>query len=257
MPNERAGRRRRGKVGVLLTFLIIAALILSLLLTSGLFFVVREIRVEGVYAVSAAEVIELSGYAQGDNMFLINKPAAARAITSRLPYVSNVRIRRDWPGRVVIVITEAAPAAMAEHRGVFWLFDTQGRLLETAPLLTRPPGIPVVKGFSLLDPMIGTKIFPVFEDTAKPDPLLRLLREMQTENVWQGVSEIDITHLSNICFSYAGKYRVELGPPEAIGKKLQTMMLALEREEVYGRGPGTFFLADAAYDRPVRFVPDN
>jgi cell division septal protein FtsQ len=256
MPNERVNHRRRGKVGVLITFLIIAAFVLSLVLTSGIFFKVREIRVEGVYAVSASEVTELSGYLPGDNMFLINKAAAARSITSRMPYVRNVRIRRDWPGRVVIVITESAPAAAAEHRGVYWLFDAQGRLLETARIFELP-GIPVVNGFTLLDPMIGTKIYPGVEDTAKLDPLLNLLREMQSQDIWHEVSDIDISHLSNIVFNYAGQYRVELGSPEAVQKKLQVLSLALEQAEIAERGPGTFYLAEAAEDRPVRFVPDS
>jgi cell division protein FtsQ len=256
MQHQKMNRRRRGRVGILITFLIVFALIFSLILTSGLFFSVREIVVEGAYAVSKAEVIVLSGFAPGDNMFFINKAAAARAITSRMPYVGSVRIRRDWPGRVVIVISEAAPAAMVEHRDVYWLFDAQGRLLETTSLLILPD-IPVVNGFSLLDPMVGTKIFPAVDDSAKLDPLLTLIQEMQNKDIWPDVSEIDITHISNIIFSYTTQYRVELGSPEAIGKKLQVLLLALEQEEVTDRGPGTFFLADAADDKPVRFVPNN
>jgi cell division septal protein FtsQ len=261
MPNER--RRRKGKVGFLLIFLVIAFALL-LVFTGGLFFEVREITVEGAYAVSSAEVIALSGYAQGDNMFLINKAAATRAITAGMPYVRSVRIRRDWPGRVVIVISESAPAAMVEHRDerldedrhVYWMFDTQGMLLETAPMLAVPT-VPVVKGFALLDPMIGTRVYPVYEDTAKLEPLLSLLRVMQAEEIWQDVGEIDVSLLSNIRFTYTGQYKVELGPPEAIEKKLQVMMLALEREEVSGRGAGTFNLAPVAEDGQARFVPDG
>ncbi|MCL2002507.1 MAG: FtsQ-type POTRA domain-containing protein [Oscillospiraceae bacterium] len=255
MPKDRKKRRRRGKVGFLLTFLVIAFLLL-LILSSGLFFKVSDIRVEGAYAVSPERVIELSGYAHGDNMFLLNKAAAARAVTAGMPYVRSVRIKRDWPGRVVIVVSEAAPAAMAAHEGEYWLFDAQGRLLETARLIPAPK-LPNVKGLSFLDPMVGTKVFPIHEDTAKLEPLLSLLRAMQTENLWHDVAEIDISALSNVRFTYTEQYRVEMGPPEAMEKKLQIMMLALERESVSGRGPGTFYLADAAEDKPVRFVPDG
>jgi cell division septal protein FtsQ len=256
MPDERVKRRRRGRYGFLPPLLITAALLISLVLTGGLFFKIKEIRVEGAYAVNPAEVAALSGYSQGDNMFLINKAAAARAITVRLPYVRSVRIRRDWPGSVVIIITEAAPAAMAEYRGAYWLFDAQGRILETESLLVRPK-MPLVKGFSLLDPMIGTKVFPDYSDTEKLEPLLMLLRALQAEDMWQDTGEIDMSLLSNLRFTYAGIYRVELGPPEELNKKLKKMISALEREEISGKGAGTFYLADAADDRPVRFMPDN
>jgi cell division protein FtsQ len=254
MPNDRAKRKRRGRYGVLVTILIVAAFCFALILTSGLFFKVSDIRVEGAYAVDSADVIRLSGYTRGDNMFLINKASAARAITTGMPYVRSVRVRRDWPGGVVIVITESAPAAKINHRGINWLFDAQGRLLEIA---FTEPSLPVVTGFALIDPMIGTAIYPYPGDAAKLEPLLTLLRVLLAEEILRDVSEIDISRLSNVTFTYLNKYKVELGPPEAIEKKISMMLMALEDERVSARGPGTFILADAAEDRPVRFVPGN
>ncbi|MDR0324555.1 MAG: FtsQ-type POTRA domain-containing protein [Oscillospiraceae bacterium] len=254
---ERKKRRRRGRYSFLLTFFVAAALIFALVLTSGLFFNIREIRVEGVTVTNPQEIIALSGYTIGENIFLINKRAAYHSITASLPYVKAVRTRRDWPGTVVIIITEAAPAAMIEHRGVYWVFDSQGSLLESVPALT-PPKLPVIKGMALLDdPVPGTKLYPVTEDTAKSGPLLDLIGVMLAEGVWEDVGEIDITQLSGIRFTYKGIYKVELGPPDALAQKFRVMLLALEDEKVSGRGPGTLYIDGIADGKNARFIPDE
>ena len=253
---ERKKRRRRGRYSFLLTFFVIAALIFLLILTSSLFFNIKEIRVEGTSATNPQEIAQLSGISAGDNIFLINKRAAYHAISAKLPYVKAVRIKRDWPGTVVIIITESAPAALIEHRGAYWLIDAQGTLLESSSLLAAPK-LPVVKGMALLDPVPGTKLYLAFDDTAKGEPLLGLLEMMQAEGVWEDVGEIDITQISAIRFTYRGIYKVDLGTPEGFARKFQVMLLALEDEKVSGRGPGTLYVDGVADGKNARFVPDG
>ena len=252
--HERKKRRRRGRYGFLLTFFVVAALVFLFIFTSGLFFKIKEIRVEGVSAANPQEIVDLSGFSHGENIFLINKIAAVRSIIAKLPHVKAVRIKRELPGTVVMIITEAVPAAMIEHRGSYWIVDTQGEILESVSILT-PPALPRVKGMALLDPMPGTKIYPAFDDAAKLDPLFDLLRSMREEGVLDGVGEIDISKLSAVRFTYAGKYTVELGTPEHLTQKFQVFTLALE--QISDRGPGTLHLDGAAEDKPVRFIPDG
>lgn len=254
MPEKRAQRKRRSRYGFLLTFFVIVALILSFFLTSGLFFKIREIRVEGVISGNPQEVAELTGFSYGDNIFLINKMSAVRAIIAKLPYVKAVRIRKELPGTVVIIVTEAAPAAMIESKGSYWLLDAQGTLLESASILTAPK-LPIVKGITLLESVPGTRIYVPFEETSKLDALLSLLEAMQTAGIWDEVGEIDLTQVSNVRFTYQGEYKIELGTPDAVEKKLQVMLLALE--QVADRGAGTLYLAAAAEDKPVRFLPEG
>jgi cell division protein FtsQ len=252
--SQRVKRKRRGRSGFLLTLFVIIALIFSFVLTGGLFFKIKDIRVEGLTVTNQQEIVSLTGFNYGDNIFFINKMAAVRAILAKNPYVTAVRIKRDLPGTVILIITESAPAAMVEHRGRVWLFDAQGKLLESA-LPVQTTNVPLVKGISLLDPMAGTKLYPVFEDTAKLDPLLHLLQTMQTEGIWEDVREIDITLLSNLRFTYMDQYTVELGMPDALDEKFRTMLESLKKEEIRGWPSGTFLLADVAEGKNGRFIP--
>ncbi len=244
--------KKRRRYSFLLIFFVIVALIIAFVLTSGLFFKVKEIRVEGATVYGEQEVADLSGIAAGDNIFLINKTNAARNILAKLPYVKGVRISRDLPGTVVIHLTEAAPAGMIENRGAYWLFDTQGTLLESVPVLT-PPRLPVVKGVTLSSPLSGDELNFSEQDKAKREPLLELLRMLQSFAIWEGVSAIDVSLLSNLRFTY-GECAVELGTPDMLEKKLRTMELALE--QIGGKDAGILYLAPVAEGQPSRFVPD-
>jgi cell division septal protein FtsQ len=252
MPREK-GRRRRGRYSFLLTFFVAAALIFSFVLTSGFFFKIKHIEFEGVSVSSQAKIKELLGFSEGDHIFLINKSGSANSILANMPYVKTVRIKRNLPGTVLVIITEAEPAAMAEYGGEYWLFDAQGKLLEAVPAYNTPK-LPVVKGFGLFSPMEGTAIFPAHEDAAKKEPLLELLQAMRDEGIWEDVGEIDLTQISNIRFTYKEIYNVELGFPNGFDRKLQIMIQALRDEKVASRGAGTLYLADAG-EKPVRFVP--
>jgi cell division protein FtsQ len=255
MPQKKK-RKRRLKRGFFILLLTVVALIFVFVLTGGLFFKVREIRVEGVTVTDKQEIIDLTGFSYGETIFFIDKGTASRNIRSNNPYVREVRIRRELPGTVVVIVTEAAPAAMIEYMGNYWIFDAQGSLLEYTPVHTAPD-LPVIKGMELLDPLAGTKLYPAFDDAAKRDPLLGLIQTMQAEDVWEDVSEVDITLLSNIRFTYMERYRVELGMPEALEEKLRIMLEALKTDEIKAWASGTFLLADVAEGKNVRFVPDR
>jgi cell division protein FtsQ len=250
--NENRHRGRK-KSGVLPVILLIGFLLVVLLVTSGLFFKVKDIVVEGNSVVSKDEIIDVSGLSLDDSILLINKTAAARSLISGLPYVKAVRIKRELPGTVVIIITEAGPAAKISYRGASWIFDAYGSLLEPVAVTARPD-LPLVKGFALLDPVAGTRLYTGEDDEPKIEPLLTLLQIMIEEGLLKDVGEIDLSRLSNITFTYLN-YKAELGQPDGFRRKIEVMLMALEDDRVSGAESGTFNLANAE-NRTVGFVPD-
>jgi len=210
--------------------------------------------VEGDTVASKTDVIELSGFSQGDNILLINKTAAQRSIVSRLSYVKAVRIKRELPGRVVIIVTEARPSAMAEHRDKVWIFDEYGSLLEAVPV--KKSNLPEIKGFSLLDPVEGTRVYADEDDETKIEPLLELLQVMVATDIIDDVCEIDLSMLSNITFTYKEIYSVELGVPEGFSRKVEMMAESLKNGNVAAAGPGTFKFGEGT-DRSGSFIPSN
>ena len=90
-------KRRRGGFSLLyklLTFLVICAAI-AVALT--LFFKVERIDVIGAERYTQQKIIDASGIQIEDNMFFMNKYEVSDQITSALPYIETVQIRRALP----------------------------------------------------------------------------------------------------------------------------------------------------------------
>jgi len=123
----------------------VAALLLGLALaTRSPLLDVDRIVVTGTERTPVAVVLETSGIKPGDPMTDIDVAAATTRI-ERLPWVADATVRRRWPARVTVAVTERVPAATLPAPGGGWaLVDGVGRVLEHGP--EQPPGLPVLAG---------------------------------------------------------------------------------------------------------------
>ena len=109
-----------------------------------LFFKVQTFMVSGNARYTEQEIVESTGVEVGDNMFLLNNYAVSRQITTQLPYIESVSIRRGLPDTLIITVTECEAAAAVAQDGAFWLVSTGGQLLErvAAAQAAQYPGSP-------------------------------------------------------------------------------------------------------------------
>lgn len=108
---------------------------------------VDRITVAGAHHVPPADVREATGIGRGTPLFSVDAGAAERAV-ARLPWVAGAEVQRQWPGTVVVEITERVAVAVAEMAGGGWMvLDASGRVLEVGPAdAPRPAELPVVEG---------------------------------------------------------------------------------------------------------------
>jgi len=239
-----------------MTIFIVIALVFAFYLSSGLFFKITDVRVEGMSVYTDGEIRSASGFETGENIFMINKNSAARAITNRFPYVERVRIRRELPGTVVIEITESAPVAMLEHKGEFWLINTRGVLLESIPV-NMAPELAEILGVETIAPVVGQNVRFDDPDLSKIDPLLELLTVLSRKGLLDDVAWVDMTYLSNIIFAYTDRFTVEVGFPDHIESKIVWLMESLPKLDEKSPGSrGRFYLDTAHEDNSVRFIPE-
>lgn len=132
---RRRGRRRR----VLLLAVAVAALVvlggLAWLVFGSSVLGVRDVTVQGAKLVSAAEVERIAEVPDGQPLATVDLGAIATRV-SGLPPVATVSVARQWPGTVLIRITERAPAFAIETAGGYWIADDQGVVFDSA---AQPP----------------------------------------------------------------------------------------------------------------------
>ncbi|MFF5055517.1 cell division protein FtsQ/DivIB [Micromonospora sp. NPDC000663] len=121
--------------------LAVAGLVAWTVLGTGLLGV-REVRVEGAALVTPVQVRDAVGVADGVPLARVDLAAAARRVGELAP-VERATVSRDWPGALVVRVTERTPVAAVPQGESFTLIDRGGVAFRT--VARRPAGLPLVK----------------------------------------------------------------------------------------------------------------
>jgi cell division protein FtsQ len=104
---------------------------------------IRETVVKGCQELTEKEILTLASVRAPSNILTINRDAIARRIREN-PWVREVFVGREFPGRLVIIVRERKAVALIEKDDGFFLADSEGtafKKLETGeesdlPVLT-------------------------------------------------------------------------------------------------------------------------
>ncbi|WP_245743323.1 cell division protein FtsQ/DivIB [Geodermatophilus poikilotrophus] len=123
-----ADRRRR----LLLRGAVATAVLglLAWLLWAGPVLAVADVRVDGAGTLTAAEVLDVAGIAEGTPLLQVDVDAAETRV-ARLPQVAGVEVTRGWPRSVVVTVVERVPVAVVDVSGTRSLVDADGVLFDT------------------------------------------------------------------------------------------------------------------------------
>jgi len=114
-------------------------------------FLIEEVVVLGNNRVSEWEIIDEVG--NTGNIMLFNNRRARRQIMSNL-MIEDVSFRRDFPGRLYVIVQERRLSAFVEHSpGSFLALDNVGRVLETGVIMDEP--LPILVGLQFTRWQLG------------------------------------------------------------------------------------------------------
>lgn len=244
-------RRRRGGFSLLyklLTFLVICAAI-AVALT--LFFKVEHIDVIGAERYTEQKIVDASGIKIEDNMFFMNKYQISDQITSALPYIETVQIRRALPDGIVIAVTECSAPAAVSHGGKTWLLSAQCKVVDSKPLSAAREYAEVV-GLTLTDAQVGLPIAVTEESAASAELLRELLPLLAEKNMLSSVQQIDLSDPSLLTLRYLDRFDVTLLRSADLDYKLEYLLAVVERLEVNEKGRIDMTQEDKASFIPVQ-----
>ena len=140
--------RRRLRI-VVAAASVVGAVLVGWLATRSPVLDVDRVRVEGAVRTAVTDIRAAGVVRKGDALVDVDEGAVARRI-EQLPWVEDVDVRREWPGTVVVQVTERRAAASARARGGGWmLVDDSGRLLARQRLPQE--GLPAIEGGTWAD----------------------------------------------------------------------------------------------------------
>lgn len=185
-------------------------------------FGITEISVSGNLNVAAADIIGTSGIEKGENIFRINTKRAERAL-KEISYVADAEVKRKFPAKVVIEITESKADVIYDMPTEFIVATIDGRVLQKTVDVTEIPA-PIVKGVTV------SKAEPAgFIETENPEVTgknLEYIKCFYDSTYWSEIDEFNVADISNFMMIMRSGMRVTFGEIETIeGLKRKIKML--------------------------------
>ena len=193
------------KTVVLVNLFLIALIVAIGLLTPA--FYIKEVTVTGTQQLTPAKVIDAANLKVGKNIFTFRKQTVEQDISS-LSFVKDVKIIREYPDKVSIVVSECKPMAQVLcGESLYIVIDDTGKILDTTSESAKY-GIPVIEGVFVEQFEVGNII-----DTRQADSfeqLLLIAKELSQNNMIDMVSKLSLEE-SEIYLDFQNGIRCDIG----------------------------------------------
>lgn len=247
----------------ILQLAIVLAVVLALVVTVAIFFKVGKrvnedqqevvaVLVAGNERYTAAQVVEASGIKEGDSLMGMNRSKIRARILQELPYVSSVRVGIKLPDTVNIEITESSVLYTIEALdGNWWIMSAEGKILEQTNWLDAKDHT-VCDGVRIQVPEVGQQAValepePQTDEEGNTIPavmtgaqtlemLLQILDLLERYGILGDAASVSLADLNNVQIWYGEQFRIDMGGPEQLEKKISYAKATMNELESHRTG---------------------
>lgn len=225
--NQRRKKNRRKKL-IIRSVICFLFLVIGIILVLTMFFNISDITVSGDAVYPSEDIVTSSGVTVGDNLIFVSKDEINEKISTELPYVDSVKIKRHLPSGLELIITKTEAKYAIIQDGYYTLLDVNGKVLESG-LEFIGENITLLNMGEITSAEIGTDIVPVNE---KVFDKLVLVSNACKECGLESITSIDLSDIYNIKLVYQGRITLELGETDKDNtyKKLALGKSAIETQ---------------------------
>lgn len=207
-------------------YFILAAVVVGIVLavlSNTVLFKCGTIEVSGATRYSADEIIAGSGVKTGDNLLHIDEKKAAESVMSTFAFVDNVQVKKYYPTKIVIEITEAVNWFALVQDGKTNVISRGERVLGELPA----DGLVVLKGFEAQSLEVGARLSSAVEAKNKvAEEIFNAAEKVGLEKM----TEIDITDRFSIKITVDGRIVLNIGSSNQLESKLRVAQALIEKE---------------------------
>lgn len=186
---------------------------------------------------SSEQIVQALGVNLEENIFSFDPASKAAALEQVFPMLENIRVERDYPGTVVIQVTEAQPAYTMQTSGGWLTLSASLKILSSDAV--QPAGLPTLYGGEPVSQTPGTQLS--FEQPApassvasdsvsgtaeeagdkRLDSLNTLLAALDALGMRGDVTRIEFADPEEMSFLYQDRISVLLGTLNELDYKLK------------------------------------
>lgn len=130
---EKSVKKRKKKKGIKVLFTVL--LLLAVMLVAAIsvvaynVFKIETISVVGNTVYDSAKIIETAELEIGDSLLFIGEKKLSEKLSAELPYISEIKIKRELPTGLTINVTETYEEQFFYRNSVFYSADKNGKIL--------------------------------------------------------------------------------------------------------------------------------
>ena len=202
---------------------LIVAAIVFIVLANTVLFKCTTIEVAGSVMYSAEEIVEVSGLQLGENLLHVNISSARDNIVNALAYIDDAQVKKSFPTKISIVVTEAEKQYCIVEKGITAAISHNGKILEYC----ESGDLPVVKGFEPESTEVGKWLVSKSEGkTEIPGAIF----EMADKTGLDGITEVDVTDKFSVKVTVDDRVILNLGPAEEIERKFRVAVEIIDNQ---------------------------
>ena len=223
-------RKKQKKSKVFQTVLLVNVILIALIIAIGLLtpaFRIHEITVTGTQYLTPSKIIDASQLTVGRNIFTFRTGTVSQGIAS-LPFVDSVKVTREYPDKVSLIISECKPLAQVMcGDSLFIVVDHQGKILDTTSESAKY-GVPVIEGVAVEQFEVGQVIDTL--QTEEFETLLQLAKELAENNMIDLTAGLSLRQ-DNFLITFQNGVVCNIGPGKNSSYKIRFL------KEVIGKIP--------------------
>lgn len=247
-------RRKNNKRKNNTFFALLVIVVISLSVVVAAFLLrVNAIEVNGSERYSDSTILDAVKLDTSDSMLLLNLGYMESKLEVSLPYIETAEIKRVWPDKIVVSITDAVPSLAVDTGEGYILMNNSCKILDTDSVVL-PAGTALVRGISLKDVQEGKTA--VFDSDISFEEFTKLTLAFDTLGL-EGVTEYDLTSVSNVVLIIDYRIEVKLGTLAGADEKLAFGKYIIEK--TIEENPDGVFVINISADGKayVRDMYDN
>ena len=202
---------------------LIVAAIAFVILANTVLFKCATIEVSGHEKYTAEEIAECSGLQIGENLLHINVSSARDNIVNSLAYVDDAQVKKSFPTKISISVTEAEKQYCVVESGVTAAISYKGKILEHC----EAGDLPVVKGFEAESTEVGRWL--VSKSEGKTEIPAEIFDNADKTGL-KGITEVDVTDKFSVKVKVDDRVILNLGPAEDIERKFRVAVEIIENQ---------------------------
>lgn len=223
---EAQEKKRPYRGGNYTLYFILAAIVIGIvmaILSNTVLFKCGSIEVTGVSRYSADEIIAASGVKTGENLLHIDAKKAENSVMSAFAFVDKVSVKKNYPTKIVIEITEAQNWFALNQDGKTVVISRGGRVLGNFSA----DGLVVVKGLEAESLEMGSQLNSTVD--AKNKIIVEIFETAEKVGL-ANVTEIDLTDRFSIKITVENRIILNIGSSVQLESKLRVGQALIEKE---------------------------